>query len=91
MKRSALLSTIALVLALGSATAPAFAMAERPYREGRGDGHGGGGDHGCRNCSSGGDHKPTVVPEIDAGTGAASAAIVLAALALAWERRRRPS
>jgi hypothetical protein len=31
----------------------------------------------------------TTVPEIDAGSGLASAAAVLAAMCLAWERRRR--
>ena len=30
-------------------------------------------------------------PEIDAGSGLASAAVVIAALCLAWERRRRSS
>lgn len=88
MERSVFLPAIALLVALGSAAAPAMAMAERPHAELRGHG-GGGSDHSCRKCGSDGGTKPTVVPEIDAGTGAASAAIVIAALALAWERRRR--
>ena len=35
------------------------------------------------------DQPVAAAPEIDAGSGLASAAVVLAALCLAWERRRR--
>jgi hypothetical protein len=36
------------------------------------------------------DHQPTAsAPEIDAGSGLASAAVLIAAVCLAWERRRR--
>jgi hypothetical protein len=36
------------------------------------------------------DHGPVAsAPEIDAGSGLASAAVLIAALCLAWERRRR--
>jgi hypothetical protein len=35
------------------------------------------------------DRPVTTAPEIDAGSGLASIAAVLAALCLAWERRRR--
>jgi hypothetical protein len=37
----------------------------------------------------GGGGSATQAPEIDAGSGLASVAVVLAGLALAWERRRR--
>ena len=38
------------------------------------------------------DKRPVAAaPEIDAGSGLASAAVVIAALCLAWERRRRAS
>ena len=35
------------------------------------------------------DRPATTAPEIDAGSGLASVAVVIAALCLAWERRRR--
>jgi hypothetical protein len=35
------------------------------------------------------DRPVTAAPEIDAGSGLASMAVVIAALCLAWERRRR--
>jgi hypothetical protein len=39
--------------------------------------------------SGGGSSTVHAVPEIDAGTGLAALAAVLAALAFVWERRRR--
>lgn len=64
---------IGAAFAATMAAMPVFAMGDRPVHRTR-------------------EHAPpqaTSTPEIDAGSGLASAAAVIAALCLAWERRRR--
>lgn len=74
---------LAIAVACTVTAAPALALGDWP---GFRPGHPGGHDRGRP-----GGHGPTPVasaPEIDAGSGLAAVAAVLAGLAFAWERRR---
>jgi len=87
------------LLGQASASAVVFALSALPVLAGGGRGHGGGGrghgngngfgnghGHGHGHGHGGGRHD---VPEIDASTGLLALAAILAAVAFAWELRRR--